>query len=581
MERNSEMSQEAREPRPTPQRAKTTAEKTTETTRAASPGARGAESATAHARSHQRPGAHPGYVTARPERCMVASAAHTDERDLAGLLSQDAGIRVLRTFASQGPGPSRYGQAARSARIAVIEAGPGQAAVSAALPGLYVEPDPPLGYGEPREVPAGPPPVPYGEPVTLTVTVHDDADRPVETAAVHLLCPGAAVTAVTGKDGRAQLAVPGELLDAALLLEVRPRGGHYGSVLIRPRLSRGEPNLVACRRLTTALRDFPEHAHVSWAERALGLDRMPPTFRGHGMRVGLIDSGAQDRHPDLADHLGNGRDVLGQDDKSWRQDRLGVGTACAALIAGRDDGTGVVGIAPEAEVNCLRVMPGGYGSDLIEALDYAIAERLDVVQLSVHCAGPSRLVAEKIEQARQAGVACVAAAGDGGGPVPFPANLPQVLTVGAVGLHGTFPPESRAATLEATGPASPEGLFAPAFTNAGPEVDVCAPGVAVVCAVPNGGYAALDGTSIAAAHVTAVAALVLAHHPLLRDGRGPQGAERVDQLFALIRASARQPMFGPYGMTDPARCGAGIPDAAQCVSYAPSTSLPPLAVAFV
>ncbi|HEY3869986.1 MAG TPA: S8 family serine peptidase, partial [Actinocrinis sp.] len=345
----------------------------------------------------------------------------------------------------------------------------------------------------------------------ITVIVRDDAARPIEYALVQLLCPGAAATALTGRDGQASLAVPKELVEAALLLEARPHGGHYDGSVIRPRLSEREPNVVACRRLTAALPD-----------------------------------------------------------------------------SGRDDQTGIVGLAPEAELHCLKAMPGGYSSDLIEALDYAIAERLDVVQLSVNCAAPSRLVAKKIEQARQAGVACIAAAGNGTGPVPFPANLPNVLTVAAVGLHGTFPPESRAALEAAGAPVSPEGLFVPAFSNAGPEIDVCAPGVAINSAAPHGSYAALDGTAIAAAHVTAAAALVLAHHPQFRDGRSLQGAERVDHLFALIKSSARRPVFGPFGTTDPAHCGAGIPDAAQCVGSHPSMpttgpfwAAPPLATSAV
>jgi hypothetical protein len=561
------MTQEAREPRPAAQRGRSAAEKNTEPVRA--PAASGA------ARSQASPAQRSGYAASQPQRYLVASSERADELSIAGMLSRDAGIRVLRTLAPDRPAQAGYGAAAGVARVAVVEAGPEHAAALAAQPELYVEPDYPLGYGSPQAVPAGPSTVPHSEPITITVTVHDDADRPVESAAVYLLCPGTAVTAATGKDGKAHLSAPREQLEAALLLEVRPRGGHYSSTLVRPRLGEKGPNLIACRRLTSALRDFPERANQSWADRVLGFDRVPPTFRGHGVRVGLIDSGVHDGHPDLADRIGSGRDVLGQDDKSWRQDLLGTGTHSAALLVGDDDGTGIVGLVPEAELHCLRVMPGGYTGDLIEALDYAIAERLDVVQLSVHCTGPSRLLLAKIEQARQAGVACIAAAGDDGAAVPFPANLSQVLTVGAVGLHGTFPPESHQA-LEASGPSSVEGLFPARFTNAGPEVDVCAPGVSIVSAVPHGGYAALDGTCIAATHVTAVAALVLAHHPMFRDGHGPQGAERVDRLFALIKSSARQPVFGPYGSADPARCGLGIPDAAQCVGggYGPMAVQP-------
>src|SRR5213076_3633636 len=61
-----------------------------------------------------------------------------------------------------------------------------------------------------------------------------------------------------------------------------------------------------------------------------------------------------------------------------------------------------------------------------------------------------------------------------------------------------------------------DGIFAASFSAAGPQVAVSAPGVAVVSTVPGSGYMAADGTSVAAAHVTGLAALVLANHPLFR-----------------------------------------------------------------
>jgi subtilisin len=78
--------------------------------------------------------------------------------------------------------------------------------------------------------------------------------------------------------------------------------------------------------------------------------------------------------------------------------------------------------------------------------------------------------------------------------------------------------------------------------------------VAEVSAVP-GGYAAADGTSVAAAHVSGMAALVLAHHPLFTDGPWRTRSEqRVQILCDLIRASA-VPHFA-----DTQRGGAGVPD---------------------
>jgi subtilisin family serine protease len=99
-----------------------------------------------------------------------------------------------------------------------------------------------------------------------------------------------------------------------------------------------------------------------------------------------------------------------------------------------------------------------------------------------------------------------------------------------------------------------DDIFAAAFSAAGPQVAVSAPGVAVVSTVPGGGYAAADRTAAAAAHVTGLAALIQAHHPAFQEAPLRQRSEqRVHALFELIRASA-VPRFA-----DPLRGGAGVP----------------------
>jgi len=142
-----------------------------------------------------------------------------------------------------------------------------------------------------------------------------------------------------------------------------------------------------------------------------------------------------------------------------------------------------------------------------------------------------------------------------------------VLAVGAVGLLGSFPPGSGMAA-ELTGPPTPDGLFAPRFANYGPGMDCCGPGVAIVSGLPPASYGPLGGTATAAAHVAALAGLVLAHHPqfLQEAGRHPpmRDSNRVDRLFQLILASCR-----PLPELGPLRSGAGIPDAAIAVGVAP------------
>jgi subtilisin family serine protease len=93
-------------------------------------------------------------------------------------------------------------------------------------------------------------------------------------------------------------------------------------------------------------------------------------------------------------------------------------------------------------------------------------------------------------------------------------------------------------------------------------VDVCAPGVAIVSSVPPNNFAAWDGTSMAAPHVTGLAALVLAHHPAFQGpGRAPN-ADRVERLFQVIRMSSRRVTLGEQG-----RIGYGMPDALVALGW--------------
>nr|WP_277351394.1 S8 family serine peptidase [Microbispora sp. CL1-1] len=294
----------------------------------------------------------------------------------------------------------------------------------------------------------------------------------------------------------------------------------------------------------------------------MNLDRLPPTLRGAGVRIAIIDSGADVRHPDLRDRVHAGVDLVGGEPDGWSVDAAYHGSHCAAVVSGADDGRGVVGFAVEAEVHVCKIFPGGRFSDLIEALDYCVEQRIDVVNLSLASRHHSPLVAAKIDQAREAGVACVVAAGNDGGPVGFPGILPGVLTVAAVGKADAFPPGT-AHEAEIRGPVTGDGFFSPRFTCHGPEIDVCAPGVAVLSAVPPDGYAALDGTSMAAPHVAGLAALVLAHHG---DFRGPfsgRDARRVDHLFHIIKSSCV-----PLNLGDLHRTGAGMPNALRALAPA-------------
>jgi subtilisin len=502
-------------------------------------------------------------VGPRRERYLVAatpslSRGFTDEQSLLADLEADQAVTVLRIIRS-GFGGSDADRGLGFPTIAVVEMDADHAARYATTPGLHVEPDLPLQYAQPAPwdgIAATDPAVaPLSGQETVTFAVQNTDGTPLPGAEVYLFSTVLPAYGVTGTDGRVSLSVSVDALTGARGVCVRPRSNHWSVWLGNPDLTTATGNLITCPQLRETIPGFPRQDLNPWARRAMRLDALPPIFRGHGIKVGIIDSGVSANHPDLSGRIAGGRDIVGQDDEGWQTDIVGLGSHCAGIIGGSDSGSGIVGIAPEVEVHACKIMPGGRFGDLLEALDYCLAHEIDLVHLGVGNPQHSALVALKIEQARSAGIACIAAAGNSAGLVAFPASLPSVLAVAAIGRIGTFPPDSYHAT-QLYGVPSPEGYFSAKFTAFGSTVDVCAPGVAIVSAVPPRDYGALDSTSVAASYVTALAALLLAHHPDFREQALVGSAARVDRLFQIIRSSSR-----PVAIGDPSRTGAGIPDA--------------------
>src|SRR6266568_6504911 len=393
-------------------------------------------------------------VRSRPDRYLVTAVPPADVREITSQLEHDRSCRVVRTLG--GPGsPGGF------PRVAAVEMSAEHAAMLAAYPGVHVEPDYAAGRGRTHAVQ---PPAVVTQRVMFEVL--DDSMRPIEGATVTLAGSGFPVTGFTGPDGRAEITATPEALTAPTAVEIRPPRGCWPVRVRRPLLGMTGPVRVVCTRITKTYPEFPERALDSWGARVMGFGRLPPTYRGNGVRIALIDSGAATGHPDLSGQVEYGRDVMGQDEKGWQEDLIGTGTHHATLIAGRDDGTGIVGLAPEAEIHICRVSPGGSAADVIEALDYCIEHQVDVAMVGACIPEESLLLAAKIEEAQRNGIACIAAGHSVGG-LCWPAALPQVLGVGAIGQLGTFPPEDTD-TVTLTSQLTPEGFFVPGRSSPRP-----------------------------------------------------------------------------------------------------------------
>ncbi|MCD2518562.1 S8 family serine peptidase [Massilia sp. G4R7] len=400
---------------------------------------------------------------------------------------------------------------------------------------------------------------PYSGPsVDVTVAVLGKDGAPLPEAEVSLFGGLLPSSAATGPDGVARLRLYGDDLHMISGLYVKPRADHWSLYQRDPDLNAREANVVMLRPLAEwpALRNLPRQNALGWGARAMRLDQVPPPMRGQGVKVAVIDSGVATTHGNL-NRIRAGFDVINKavDRNTWNVDTLGHGSHCTGVIAGADPSWGIRGFAPDAEIHVCKLFPGGQISQLIDALEYCIENGIDVVNLSLGGSAPSETLERQIVRAKQAGVACIAAAGNSGGPVQYPAASPHVLAVAAIGKADEFPPDSY--HTETIGQdIDQQGYFTARFSCAGRQVDVCAPGVAVVSSVPPNNFAAWDGTSMAAPHITGLATLVLAHRPEFQGILRTRSAERVEHLFQVLRLSAR-----PVATSDPIRIGYGMPDA--------------------
>ncbi len=387
----------------------------------------------------------------------------------------------------------------------------------------------------------------------LRFRVIGEGERPLVNVGVSLAGEGFPLEGRTDRRGEVALsliALPGR---RARSLFVSAPHDYWDQYLTEPELSDAEINIIRLRGIEETIAGFPEHFRYGWGQLQIGLDRIPESVTGRGVKIAIVDSGVDTTHP-LLQHIRRGHDLTNNGDpETWAQDPIGHGSHCAGIIAASDEtGKMMRGFAPDAEIHVLKVFPGGRFSSLIEALDYCLELDVDLVNLSLGSPQRSLVLEQKLEEVALEGIACIVAGGNSGGGVMYPASSPYTLAIGAVGRLNEFPNNAWDATTVLPGMIAADGIFSPSFSCSGPEVAVCAPGVAIVSTVP-GGFEPLSGTSVATPHVTGLAALLLGHHPVFRGPLRARNQLRVATLFNMIRR-----LCTPYGF-GAQRAGAGLP----------------------
>lgn len=234
--------------------------------------------------------------------------------------------------------------------------------------------------------------------------------------------------------------------------------------------------------------------------------------------VAVVDTGIDPKHPDL-NLAGSVSFVPGQGDPH------GHGTHVAGIIGARDNGFGVVGVAPGARLWSVRVLnKKGFGSwsDIIDGLDWiaARADQIEVANLSLSddVSADNALVQAAFDGLVAHGVTVVVAAGNGDARGPKPASLTipgryeNVITVSAL-ADSNGSAGASAGLFRVKGRYYERDESYADFSNYGPAVDLIAPGVKILSTYKGRKYAELSGTSQAAPHVAGAAALYRITHP--------------------------------------------------------------------
>ena len=282
-----------------------------------------------------------------------------------------------------------------------------------------------------------------------------------------------------------------------------------------------QPNFL---HAATAARNDPL-AGLQSGLSLIGAPSVHHRVSGKGVRVAIIDTGVEAAHPDLAGRIVERANFIEGDGSMDVH-----GTVIAGIIgATADNGLGIYGIAPQAELVAIRSCRPKFAGQaeaictaqaLAKGLDFAISTGAKVVNMSI--GGPKDILIPKlIDRAVSLGIVVVAAVGNRGpkGEPVYPAALSNVIAVTAVDAKNQLYP----------------------YASHGDYIDVAAPGVNILSTSGGGVYSTFSGTSVATAHVSGAAALLLEARPAL----DPRALQKILETTALdVGPPGKDPQFG-------------------------------------
>lgn len=242
--------------------------------------------------------------------------------------------------------------------------------------------------------------------------------------------------------------------------------------------------------------------------------------KGEGTKIAVLDTGVDPDHPDIDIDPANWNDweTDGTERSTTPQDYGSHGTHVSGTAVGGSASGVHIGVAPDAELyhgaalnqDC-DTSCGGTVAQVIAGMEWAVEEDVDVISMSLGRADYIDEFIVEVRNAEAAGVVVVAAAGNSGdGTSSSPGNVYDAISVGATDQNDNIADFSSSESIDTdTDWEDPPADWPDEYTVP----TVAAPGVATVSAIPNGEYAAFNGTSMATPHVSGTVALMQASTP--------------------------------------------------------------------
>jgi predicted CXXCH cytochrome family protein len=352
------------------------------------------------------------------------------------------------------------------------------------------------------------------------------------------------------------------------------RTGSIGHIIAAlrssPLVAFAEPNYIARVYLVP---DDPYWSRQSYLLNIQAPQAWEVTTGASEVVIAAVDTGVDAGHPDLAARIWNnpgemGSDVAGNDKRTngldddgngytddwmgWNtvagtgdvRDDHGHGTHIAGIAAAdTDNAEGIAGVAWHARIMPVKALnSAGFGTYLqvAEGIVYAADQGAQIINLSFGSSQPSAVLEAAVNDARTRGSLVVAAAGNSGSSTThYPAAYRSVISVGAIDADDQLA----------------------SFSTFGETMDLVAPGVDIYSAYAGGGYTQYFGTSLAAAHVSGVAALLFS---LPQFGTPAQVQDALLATALDLGDPGRDPTYG-----------AGLVQAYDALNYDPAGLLTP------